>query len=860
MTSCAGATFKWSEKMKKKTVIIGALAALSIPLGALAQASEAVEEEIVVIGSRASKPRTDLDRAVPVDVVTLKELKATGQTDLGQMVQFTSPSFNSAKYGVNGTTNYADPASLRGMSPDQVLVLINGKRRHQFSTLNLNVAPGLGTVVTDLNSIPTAALQRVEVLRDGAAAQYGSDAIAGIINLVLKDQVAGGTIETTAGIHKEEDGETFKTALNYGFSLGIEDSFFNFTLETFSFAGTNRSDPYDGTVYPDAPVDYGVTGPTPDYPYFTTDPRAERGVYPEEPFVVGNFGSNENDTYQFFINTGIPLSETTELYAFGGYSLKEIIAYGFFRNPARFSRAVLEVFPDGYVPILPGDAVDYSGVIGVTSVIGDGWNLDVSASMGHNHLDQWNRNSTNPSLGAATPTSFYVGRYEFNQDIFEVNVSKDLGAIWSFETLNLAFGAQYREDNFRLHQGSPESFEVGPLAAIGKDVGSSARPGISDLSENNLDRDNIGLYVDLEGDVDESLLLTAALRYEDYSDFGDNLSGKLAARYRLSDMVAVRGSYNRGFRAPSLAQIGNRVNTSTVQNGVIVITKQVSSDDPRLAQLGIEDPKAEISDNFSFGVTAELMNGDLQLTLDAFQIDIDERIVVSERLDTSAFPTVAALFPEAREIRFFTNHIDTQTQGFDFVATYGMEFDDAGALDLSFAATHAETEVLSQKDTPQEILAGATNTDFKLLGQTAIELIEVAQPQTKFILSANYDIGDWSFVLRTTHFGEVEAFSRGLSDQDSNVACDENDRCVQTFSEKTVTDLSATYAFNESFRLTFAGNNIFDEYPDKYNNFRDGKVGQASSYANGQIPYSRNSNQFGFNGAYYYLSASVDFE
>lgn len=816
--------------------------------------------DVIIVGSR-TLGRTDVDRPVPVDIINSAELVSTGQTDLGQMIQFTSPSFNSAKYGVNGTTNYAEPATLRGLSPDQSLVLINGKRRHQFSALQLNVAPGLGTIVTDLNSIPSAAVKRLEVLRDGAAAQYGSDAIAGIINLALNDRNDGGTFQTTAGIHKEGDGVTFKNALNYGFSLGKENSFFNFTLEQFSFSGTNRSDPYSGTIYPDAPDDYATTGPTPDFPYFTDNPRADRGVYPQGDFVVGNYGSNENDTYQAFVNTSYPISEEVSVYAFGGVSRKDILAFGFYRNPARFSRAVLEVFPDGYVPELPGRSVDYSGVFGIKRKLATGWNMDFSGSFGHNHLDLWANNTTNPSLGAATPTEFKVGQYEFNQLIGDASFSKNLGEVAGMDAVNLAFGGQIRRDRFQLHRGSDASYEAGPLKDIGKDIGSSARPGISNLDENDLDRTNVGIYTDVEADVSDALLVGVALRYENYSDFGGNLSGKLSARYKILDNFAIRGSYNRGFRAPSLGQIGNRVNTSTVQNGNIVITKQVSSDTPELAQLGIEEPEAEISDNVNFGFTAELLDGDLLLTIDAFQINIDDRIVISERLNTGDFPAVAALFDDAREIRFFTNHISTRTRGIDIVASYKKELSANSSLNLSLAAAFNGTDVTGQKATPSQILAGAApeNQDIKLLNQTATELIEVAVPREKILLSGTFRFGKLGINGRATRFGEVKAFSRGLSDEDSNVECDEDGRCVQTFEAKIVSDLSLSYFFNNKFSITFGSNNIFDVYPDKYNNTADGFAGQASSYASGQIPYSRNSNQFGFNGAYYYLTANINF-
>ncbi len=831
---------------------------------------------VTVIGSRG-KPRTDVERPVPVDVVNAKELAATGQTDLGQQVQYTSPSFNSAKYGVNGTTNYADPASLRGLGPDQSLVTLNGKRRHQFSTLNLNVAPGLGNVVTDLNSVPSGAIKRIEVLRDGAAAQYGSDAIAGIINLALKDQADGGTFVTTAGGHISSpsdaasagrnfnDGFTIKSSLNYGFGLGKKGSFFNFTLEHFKFSGTNRSDFYTGALYPSVPEDQprdasGNIIPDEDYPYFTEDPRGERNIYPDGDFVVGNYGSNENETRQAFGNFNYPLSNGLNVYAFGGYGTKEITAFGFFRNPGRFSRAALTVFPDGYVPISPGVTTDFSYAVGINRILDGEWNADLSYSKGNNKLDLDIFDTTNPSFGSATETSFHVGTYNFEQDIINLDISKDLGEVGSLIGVNLAFGAQYRNDRYFQTIGSFQSFTAGPLASEGKDVGSSARPGIAD--ENELDRSNVGIYGDVEADITDALLLAAAIRFENYSDFGGNLSGKLAARYKLTPRFSVRGSYNRGFRAPSVQQLATINNTSTVQNGVVVITRQVPSNDPRLAQLGISDPEAEISNNFNLGVTAKLLSGALLLTADAYRITIDDRIVISERLNTSVFPAVAALFPNSREIRFFTNHVDTRTQGIDLVASYKKTFADKSRLNLSLAATFSSTEVTGQRDTPQEILAGASeeNQGLLLLGQTATELIEVAVPRDKFLLSAIYSTGRIGLTGRITRYGNVQAFSRGLSGADDNVDCNEaGTRCVQTFAPKIVSDLSVSYKFSEWFTIAFGSNNLFDVYPDKYNTSLNGFEGTASSYASGQIPYSRNSNQFGFNGRYLYLTGTVDF-
>jgi iron complex outermembrane receptor protein len=807
---------------KSQEIVLNSTQDLSVTL----EESTSTLNEVVVIGSRG-KPRTDVERPVPVDVISAKEIQATGQTDLGQMIQFSSPSFNSAKYGVNGTTNYAEPATLRGMSPDQSLVLINGKRRHQFAALNLNVSPGAGTVVTDMNSIPSLALSQVEVLRDGAAAQYGSDAIAGIVNLALKETVNEGTLETQAGIHKAGDGFTFKTALNYGLALGKKGGFVNFTVNYFRMNQTNRTDNYTGRIYnADATKDAAV--------------RATRGVYPKDPFPIGVYGSNQNDTYQTFVNAGLPLGKNWKFYTFGGTSRKNILAYGFFR-PAYGANSVPEIYPDGYVPELPGTSIDYSVVGGLKRTTKDGWNLDFSYGYGHNHLDLSANGTTNPSMGIASPTNFYVGRNAFGQSIFEGNVVKNIRNIGSLKSLNLAFGTAYRTDYFDVTSGSKESYEVGPLAfTLGKAVGSSGRPGIAPNDEVSIKRSNIGIYADVESDVTDRLLVATALRFENYSDFGSNISGKIAARYKITDNFSVRGSVNKGFRAPSLAQVGNRVNTSTVQNGQIIITQQLSNDNPGLAALGIEQPKAETSYNYNVGLTATALNGALLFTLDAFLINIQDRIVITDRLQASRIPAVKSTFPNSAEVRFFTNHIDTRTRGIDFVTSYKKSLDQDSRINASFALTLNETNVLRQKETPVDLLKGVA-TPFQLLGDVALSLIEVAQPRSKMLGSFGYNYKNAGFIVRATRFGSVQSI-------DSNKEIGDNG--VQTFSAKTLTDLSVNYTLSKSLMISLGSNNIFDIYPDRWDI-------RSASYSSGQIPFTRNANQFGFNGAFYYLNATI---
>ena len=789
--------------------------------------------DVVVIGSRSSKPRTDVSRPVPVDVMSAKDLQATGQIDLGQMLQFTSPSFNSAKTGINGVANFADPATLRGLSPDQSLVLVNGKRRHQFSAINNNVTIGKGTVVTDLNSIPSLAIDRLEIMRDGAAAQYGSDAIAGIVNLALKKTVNSGFVKIQYGAHKEGDGANFLAALNYGFKLGKEKSYFNFTLHYQNAKGTDRSDPFTGKIYRNTQAQEDSV-------------RAARKAWPlTGPFKVSKYGSNENTAYQAFINTGYPLNNKWSLYAFGGVSKKNIIAHGFFRNAIPTdANSNPAIFPDGYAPVLPGKTLDYSVVTGINKTVTAGWNMDFSTGYGFNYLDLFAKNTTNPSMGSASPTNFYVGRSSFGQSTTELNFSKNYEGLWGTDAFNLAFGTQFRIDNFKLGAGDSASYIAGPLATSnGKAPGSSGRPGIAKTDETNESRTNIGVYADVETDITKNFLVAAALRYENYSDFGSNISGKLATRLNFSKSIAIRGSVNKGFRAPSLQQIFNSQTTSTAQAGQIRQTKQLPSNDARLQKIGIGNPKAETSWNYNVGITAKAGNGFL-FTIDAYQIDIADRIIISEQLVVGpAIPALVPLFPGIREITFFTNHINTKTRGIDLVTIFRHNFKSNNNITASVAFTFNKTEISKIKVTPAELSAGAPNPSaIKIIDTISIALIESAQPGNKVLVSVAYQLGKLNISTKATYFGEVEAWEKpaGLAHRS------------QTFSGKTLIDASLTYTINNKFSVTVGGNNLTDTYPDKvFSNY--------ASYSSGQIPYTRNANQFGFNGAYYYSTLSLKF-
>jgi iron complex outermembrane recepter protein len=788
---------------------------------------------INVVGSRG-KPRIDVNRAVSVDIIKSAALENTGQVDLGQMVQFTSPSFNSAKNAINGVANYADPASLRGMSPDQSLVLINGKRRHQFSAINNNVTVGKGTVVTDLNAIPALALERIEILRDGAAAQYGSDAIAGIMNLNLRKTINNGIFKTHFGITKKGDGGTVMAALNYGFGLGKQESYFNFTLHYQYAAATNRIDPYNGIIYNSTK-------------FIEDSIRNARGVYPtNKPVYVTQYGANQTKAYQAFINWGYPLSKNWTLYSFGGASKKDILAAGFFRTarPADVNSNP-DQHPDGYTPELPGINIDYSLFAGVSKLSANGWNIDLSTGYGLNYLDLFSNKSSNPSLGNASPTNFYVGRNKFGQSTTEVIFSKKFSKLKSIKSFNLAFGSQLRIDNFKLTEGDTASYAIGPLALSGgKTPGSSGRPGIALADRTNESRTNVAVFIDIESDITEKFLVAAAGRYENYSDFGSNLSGKLATRIKFTNNFAFRASVNRGFRAPSLQQIFNSQTTSTVQAGTIRQTKQLSSNDARLKQLGIEAPKPELSWNYNVGLIAKAGNH-FSFTVDVYQINVSNRIIISEQLAvTSAIPALVTAFPAStaiREITFFTNHINTSTKGVDFITNFKHNFSSKSNVDISIAFTANKTQISSQKPTPAALQAGAA-APVKLIDTISISLIETSQPRNKVQVGIGYQLGKFLITGKATYFGKVIAWEKPVAKSHAS----------QTFAGKTLTDLTVNCNIAPKFTVSIGANNIFNVYPDKVNpNY--------ASYSNGQVPYTRNANQFGFNGSFYYATFNFKF-
>lgn len=787
-------------------------------------------QSVTIVGSRG-RPRTDVNRPVPVDIISAKELQNTGQVELGQQLQFASPSFNSAKYGINGSLVYANYATLRGLGPDQLLVLVNGKRRHQFSIPHIGFSIARGAVVTDLNTIPVLAIEQTEILRDGASAQYGSDAIAGIVNLGLRNKVNQGIFKTQVGGTNEGDGGTWMSTVNYGFKLGKEKSFLNLTFQYEKLGETNRSDPYIGTIYSSTKRIDDST-------------RAARGKYPATaPFKIGVFGNSQIKSPQFFINAGYPLKNNWALYSFGGYSFKKAIGYGFFRNaiPSN-ANSNPSLFPDGYVPVFPAEDKDYSAVFGITRMVLKGWNMDFSTGFGKNEVDRFARNTSNASMGASSPTEFFVGNSSFSQITTEANLSKNYEGLWKMKSLNLALGSQFRVDRYKLNRGDVNSYAVGPLAASsGKTPGVQGIAGTSPQDEANETRSNIGIYADVEADITERFLIATAIRYENYSDFGGNFSGKIASRFNLTKNIAIRGSINKGFRAPSLQQIFNSATATLVQSGQIRFTKQYRSDDPLLDSIGIENPIPEISWNYNLGLTVKAGNKFL-FTADAYQINITDKIIISEALTVNNIATLKRRLQGSslQQISFFTNHVNTSTKGIDIVASYKTGIG-KGNLSTSLGMTFNKTEITEIKKTPDSLQAGTT-ARIAIIDTINIALIETAQPRQKIIFSAAYHIGKFDVVGRLNHFGGVAAWEKptGLP------------HIKQEFGAKTLLDASVSFYITSKIQLTAGGNNITNQYPDKV-------LPTLSAYGTGQSPYNRNVNQFGFSGTFYYGALTVRF-
>jgi iron complex outermembrane receptor protein len=885
--------------------------------------------EVVLVGSR-NPSRTAIETPVPVDVIDLAELTTQGpQTSINEILNYVAPSFTSQTQTVSDGTDHIDPASLRGLGPDQVLVLVNGKRRHKSSSLNVNGTVGAGSVGTDMNAIPTAAIKRIEVLRDGAAAQYGSDAIAGVINIVLKEatnkldfSVTFGANNSSKSNHQEGgfDGEKLQIDANYGINLGSKGGFINFTgsIATRNPAlrnATNAEQIYDianaveqafteqsgktiaemtaadyqsgaallGTNYISAddqsaiaaldlsttdgvlntPGDLGLLSdllPDGGHGEFATYQELDDAQFAARGLERNDFrfkvGTSKLREGKFFTNLSLPLSENTEVYSFGGISYRQGLAYGFLREPWR-PKANVAANANGFLPGIQSDILDQSFAVGIKGVTQNGWNVDFSNSFGSNTFGFTVVNSTNASLGATSPSVFDAGSYSFSQNTTNLDFNKFNEDI--FSGLNIAFGAEYRVDRFEIFEGKENSYGTynnngiptsggvgGATNALGESLPGTSQVFGGFTPQNAVDkyRNSIGLYFDTEADISENFLVSLATRYENFSDFGETFNYKVATRIKLSDNISMRAANSTGFRAPSLQQqYYSRSSTIFNANGVAEEVGLFPNDSPLADLLNIGTLKEEVSKSSSIGFTGKINN--FTFTVDAYQIEIEDRIVLTGKFSHNDDSTLKPIFDAAGagKAQFLANAIDTKNQGIDIVAGYKIALSDKLNLNNTLAATFSETEITSI-NVPGDISNAGLEGDF-FDGQEEA-FLTIAQPRTKVNLTHNLSSEKWAVLLRNVYFGEVTDPDE-FSGQARVAGATVNDNAI--YGGKIVTDLTLTNNMNDNTSITIGANNVFDVYPDE---------NRPGSQSNASFPYSRRTSQFGFLGRYLFARINIE--
>ena len=781
-------------------------------------------KEIQIVGSRNTK-RTVVNSAVPIDIISMKELTTqSGKIEINQLLQYVAPSFNANKQSGSDGADHVDPASLRGMGPDQTLVLINGKRRHQSSLITLYGTRGRGNTGTDLNAIPASAIKRIEILRDGAAAQYGSDAIAGVINIVLNDNVdeltgaitygafntdaPGNFLPGTAntknfrldengngnsyGRNKVLDGNTVKVGANYGVALGKDGGFVNFTTEFFT---------------------------------------KEKVLRPGFDFRKG-FGEASMDSFNFTANMELPISEKTKFYAFAGKNYRDTDAYAFTRNSGN-ANVVESVYPGGYTPRITSIINDNNMTAGIKTTTDSGWKVDISNTYGKNLFHYTIKGTENPSLLDASPTSFDAGGHSLSQNVTNFDFSKNYDTVLS--GMNIAFGAEYRIEEYTIfagQQGSYTTYDTNgipitnpttqspPIDPITGDARPGSSQGFPGYSPNNVvdkNRSNLSLYTDAEFDITKSFMVSGAVRFEKYSDFGNTINGKFASRLKLSDNINLRGSVSTGFRAPSLAQVYYGLHFTNINaNGATEILLS-PNDSPVTRSFGIQKLKQETAVNASLGLTSTFDN--FTATVDGYMIKVKDRIVLTSYFDASSKGL------GVDQAQFFANAADTKTLGLDLVFAWKKRYGNSNvSATLVGNINNMTIGAIHNGALPQDIFFGAREQAFLL----------ASAPKNKFGLNLNYSHKKFDTGLALTRFSKVVLIDYAGLDN--------------VYTPRVNTDLTVGYQFTKQLKLTIGSNNLFNIYPTKQD--ESGNT-EAGGYWDAV--------QMGFNGAYYYARLGFNF-
>ena len=767
-------------------------------------------EVIISTGSRSSQ-RTVTDSPLPIDVLSAKELMSTGQTSFDKALQYRVPSFNTVNTPVNDATTLLDPYEIRNMGPSRTLILINGKRKNLSSLLYVQFSPGRGETGVDLSAIPTDAIQRVEILRDGASAQYGSDAIAGVMNVILKDRFEYSTLNLNAGITGEGDGETYGVSYNSGANFG-DRGFVNYTLNFTQQANAVRS----GKV--DLATEIATFGGSPAQDALIT-------TYLQDYPTAGNInGTGEVSAAKFLINGGIPVGENALVYANAAYVTKKVKSFANFRTPYwRQDRGLLHsptdnggrnyiteatlAFPEddvdlykgylGYIPTFEGDLTDYNATIGAKNE-NNGWKSDISLTVGGNQQLYTVENTVNATLGTASPTRFKPGGFGFSHTVGNVDVSKAVT-----ENFVIAFGGEARSESYTIFAGDTASYSG---------EGANSFPGITAVNDGVNSRFNLGGYVDLSYDITDALLVNGTFRTEKYSDFGNANVYKISSRYKLlKDKVVLRGSYSTGFRAPTLHQIYAQSVQAAFVGGFIQLSGLFNNRSAQARALGIPRLRPEESTNISLGVGLK-PSRNLSISLDYFKIDVKDRIVYSSSISSDdPTSTLGTILSNAgiSTIQFFINGIETNTSGLDYVVTYRNIGLGNGKLNVNLAGNFIlENEIVGAPQDPRAIAEAGSS----ILNAQIRSLLTESRPEYKSILGLDYALGKWAFGLNSTLFGPTRFQDLDNDFNYEGVSIMNNVKAE--FTPAVVTDLSVAYSFSDKVSLTLNCNNLLDVLPE----------------------------------------------
>jgi iron complex outermembrane receptor protein len=823
-------------------------------------------DAVVVTGTRVAG-RSRNDTAAPVDAIGVQQLERTGAPEINQALAVALPSFNFPRPGLADGTDTIRPAQLRGLAPDQTLVLLNSKRRHSSSLVNVNGTVGRGAAAADLNTIPTAAVRSIEVLRDGASAQYGSDAIAGVINVLLRENDSGGGVSVSYGVRDSSytvpvtPFAIIAAPTSAGGVGGLQAG----APLTPNWAQPNEvtrdvSDGETTTISAWKGLSLGGAGFLTISAEIKDQERTERGGYDNrQQYALVNgaydpreatfnrfnawYGEPDLEQTTLFANAGIDFDSGARLYGWASRQNREATSAGFYRS-ARDARNVIEIYPDGFLPLISPEVIDSSAAGGFKWNWGD-WAMDASLVWGKNEVDYTIENTLNRSIGPSSQRSFRAGGFDYAQTTFNLGGSTAYESSMFASDLYVSAGLEARTETYRIFAGEPASYINGGVLLGGAPTAPGAQvfPGFRPNNATDQSREAVGLYVDLEANVTEKLLGSVAVRAEDYSDFGSNFSGKLALRYDFSDVFALRGSLQNGFRAPSLQQQFFTATSTNFISGVPFDITTFPATSAVANALGARPLEAEDSKNLSLGAVVNL--GEATLTIDAYRIDVDNRIVLSENLTQTSVRNflISQGFLGIAGGRFFINGVDTETQGVDVVLTVPFETESAGRFDLTLLGNYNETKVTRL---PTTAPIASIDPTIALFGRINVLTFEEGSPKDKFGANLNWSMDRFGATLRATRYGEVLV-------PGTAVATD------FLLTPKVLIDLEGRVKLWEGLELAVGAENLTDEYPDALSvALPQNGSNSRTLNSTGNTPFS-NYAPFGRSGRFLYGRLSYNF-